>query len=383
MGAEEAVDPNDVRNYVETVQSALGTDPSMSARTAELRVTQPLLDVLGWDLHGGSVVAGYRADDAAVGFALCVDDDPRVFVDTATPSDGLSPADGDRLLTAMRSAGVGRGLLTDGHTVAFVSLLGDRRDHHRVNLDELPEHTGALAHYTPDALADDERTVAARALARDSEALTERLAEDLLDATDGQCEGEIRTAVDTFLGRLVRRLGGDGVDVHGADSATETGRREDQEDHPSASDGPAETTEGSDDPADDRSAERGGGSTEVVAADPTDATTTSDDEEFVARFFDGPTSVGAVGGSAPLSALLQTAELLERQRAVLRGVPTPWEPEGSGRVVLTDAPVGDGPTRQLPTGQYLATDLTEAEAKAAVEGLATAGGLRVMFQGDW
>ncbi len=120
-----------------------------------------------------------------------------------------------------------------------------------------------------------------------------------------------------------------------------------------------------------------GAGTEVVRSE-------SDEEgEFVVRFFDGGTSVGAVGGSAPMSALLQATELLERQRALLAGLDTPWAPGDDCRVVLTDEPVGDGPTRQLPTGHYLATDLTDAEARTTVEGLASAAGLRVMFQGDW
>lgn len=416
MSPDGNVDPEDVEAYVATVRSAIESDPSMSARTAELRVTQPLLELLGWDLHDGAVVAGYDTDAGTVGYALCPGERPRAFVDTAAPSNGLTPDDGETLLAAMESAGVDRGLLTDGHTLAVVRLTDDGRVHERFDLDELADNVGALARVTRDAL-DDERAVAARRLRRDAETVATALTDDLLEATEGHCEDELRSAVDTFLERLVESLeapaganrSAAAASVPASESAsapepssTSTEGTADAADpeppvedddetaSPAADDGAT-----ADDGPDGAEAEPGSGNAQVTAdpdgsaaavergADASADEGGDSEREFVVRLFDGRSSVGAVGGSAPLSALLQTAELLERQRALLRGLETPWAPDDDARVVLTDEPVGDGPTRQLPTGHYLATDLDEAEARTAVEGLASAAGLRVMFQGDW
>lgn len=406
MSSESDVDAAAVERYVATVRSALEDDPSMSARTAELRVTQPLLDVLGWDLHGGAVVAGFETAAGEVGFALRADGRPRALVETVAPGDEMTPADGERLVEAMRAADVDRGLLLDGRELAVLALRDGERDHRRVALSDLPEHRGLLERFTPDALAADERAAAARALADSREAVATDLTDRLLTATEGRCDAPLRRASERFLDQVIRQLGpetrpdsgpsddpepnrdrGDAADGGGersdgdpaaaattaaADTSDATPGGTERAESPPSSDGPTAT----DADASATRATRPAETTDTADQDP------SDDGEFVVRFFDGSRSVGAVGGSAPLSALLQACKHLQGQRAVFRGLSTPWSPDGVEAPVLTDGPV-DAPTRQLPTGHYLRTELNREEIGATVEGLAGEAGLRVMLQGDW
>jgi hypothetical protein len=382
MSSDADVDAAAVKEYVATVRSALAEAPSMSARTAELRVTQPLLDVLGWDLHGGAVVAGFDTAAGEVGFALRADGRPRALVETVAPDDGMAPADGERLLDAMRAADVDRGLLLDGHELAVLALRDGERDHRRVALTALPEHRDLLARFTPEALAADERTAAAHALADRREALAADLTDRLLTATEGRCEAPLGRAAERFLDRVIRELDPDALD--GSGSAEGSGAEHEASDD-EATEAPEEAADG-DDEGSDTDAPRAAAATEGPA--PTDQTAATaepdaDDEgEFVVRFFDGSHNVGAVGGSAPLSALLQACQHLQRQRAVFRGLSTPWAPDEADRPVLTDE-AGDGPTRQLPTGHHLRTDMDREEIGATMEGLAGEAGLRVMLQGDW
>jgi hypothetical protein len=134
MSSGSAVERDAVAEYVADVRATLEESPSMSARTAELRVTQPLLELLGWDLQGGAVAAGYRTEGEAVSFALQPGERPRALVETVAPADELAPDDVDRLLAAMRAEGIGRALLLDGHDLAVVTLSADGRKGRRVSL---------------------------------------------------------------------------------------------------------------------------------------------------------------------------------------------------------------------------------------------------------
>ena len=406
MSSDPDVDADAVEEYVATVRAALDEDPSMSARTAELRVTQPLLAVLGWDLHGGSVVAGFDTGAGEVGFALQAGGRPRALVETVAPDDGLAPADGERLLDAMRAADIDRGLLLDGHELAVLAPGVGGEGQRRVALSDLPAHHDLLARFTPESLAADERTAAARALADRREAVVADLTDRLLAATEGRCETPLRRATETYLDQLIRELRPAAAEPSAATGGTATAGAANThadaasddgdggatgDDHPPSDDGPDSTTDRDPDPASDADSPPAPEAAAATQADATgeaagtaaDATSTeTDDGEFVVRFFDGSRSVGAVGGSAPLSALLQACQHLQGQRAVFRGLSTPWAPDEVDRPVLTDE-AGDGPTRQLPTGHYLRTDVDREEIGATVEGLAGEAGLRVMLQGDW
>lgn len=111
------------------------------------------------------------------------------------------------------------------------------------------------------------------------------------------------------------------------------------------------------------------------------------DEEYVVRFFNERTGVGAIGNPTPQGALAGTIEYLSEQRALDNYLSLPWG-EKDGQALLTREPEHpDGspmePAHELNNGYYLWTAVGTDACRSTVKDLAENLGLRVMFQGDW
>jgi hypothetical protein len=442
-----------MRSYVDRVTTAIEEDPSMSARTAELRVTQPLLDALGWDLYGSAVEADFETPAGAVGFGLHVDGTPVAVVETVSPETELSAEHGTRVLEAMRAGGVPYGLLTNGRTFVFVSVERGTPDSRRCAVTALPEHLDWVTAFAPDVLAERASEPVGERIAAARENLVADLADRVLAATDGRAEDRVRAATAAFVDELAAELGATSPTASETDRGDAAAQRTDNEGATvdtaaDAEDGvvnaeaaPAEiedtgrtpaqapdddvgvseaTSEGTTEAtghasggpapsvtASERVDDSTGARREAEADDPettaepahdvsadvgegaaADDGPAANEGEYVCRFFDARTSVGAVGSGTPTTTLVQVLEFLERRRGTVTGLSVPWRPDGSLPVVLNHDPVHEdgramASSRELPTGHYLYTGLDEAGCRTAVEELASAAGLRVMFQGDW
>lgn len=452
-------------SYVSQARSALAEAPEMSARTAELRLTQPLLEVLGWDLHGSDVTAGVDVDGDRIDFGLGIEGDLVVLVDTVAPEAGIDEADVRTLATGMRRRSVERGLLVDGRAYLFLTDVGERFDHDRYDLGALPDAEDAIRPFTRAASAEragpDPATYreAAVALDGDREVLVEEVSTRLTAATDADAaavERTVRAETVAFLDGLVETLAARGEqETAGPDESGDGPTGESDGEPASESDGEAgdasgeAATGGSNDGAAGATgtADEGGsdGSTvpDVAAAtaEPADGATTAnggsaqtsggdpaeagdadeasageaddapdgpadptpgvrdrtpdeaggetDTEEYVVRFFDGSTTVGAVGGATPHAALRQGVEYLEDGHSLVSRLSPPWRPEDApGIAVVNDSPEHPDGTPwhdyvELSTGDYLLTGVEPEGCREILEGLAGGAGLRVMFQGDW
>jgi len=372
--------------FVDHARSALEADPDMSTRTTELRVTQPFLEALGWDVHGPDVEAGYRVGDEEIGFALGQSGTNRVFVRTFEPTAPIEREDARDVVDAMRAEGVESAVLLNGWEYWFVATGDGTVDHVDVSLDELPDHLEAVSYFGRDAVAEREsaRTAtyrrAAERLSERREAVAADVAERLTAAAEEDLRSELSVAARRFVDELVDRLA-DGVEP------TSTRRDARETDDADRTDPGGSTS----DPIERSSTATDGSS--VVQGDPADdhstAGASSDDGKFVVRFFDGGTSVGAIGAGSQAGALHQTVTYLDQGRDLLRGLSVPWRPEEEGdRVVIARDPSGfDGSAmddyERLPDGYVLRTAMDEAECRDAIKALAESVGLRVMFQGDW
>jgi hypothetical protein len=361
----------DLREYVERSQDALDGASNLSLRNTELRLVHPFLSVLGWDVHRREVEADVRvpADRDPVDYALRVEGRLAVFVDVAACADSLDEASVDRLDAALSAAGVDWGILTNGRSFVFLARSGGDTGRVRCRLADLPGHENVVTQYskaaaesrTPD---DEERTAAAQRLGDRREAVAERLTETLVAAADGAAEGDLASAVDAFLDDLI-----DALDANAPSSgSTERGG--------SDADGTTDTDRVESPPE---------------ATPDGRAATTGGDGEYVVRFFDGRTSVGAVGTGSPAGTLSSAVEYLVDQHAVDGGISLPWRPDAGddpGKAVLNHDPVHpDGspmPAHEtLSNGYRLLTTLDAASTEVVIEELASKAGLRVMFQGDW
>lgn len=442
------MDEGALSSYVSQARAAVDAAPEMSARTAELRLTQPLLDALGWDLQGADVVAGVEVDGERLDFGLGVDD-VAILVDTVAPSEGIAEADVRRIATGMRHLSVRRGILLDGHTVLFLTDAGERFAHDRYALADLADAREAVEPFTRAATAEraepDPAAVqrAATELQAERDALVDEVATRLTAATDvadPAVADAIHDASERFLDELIGAFEARGVpaeegssgaesaageeDRSGDDATAETESPTDDDATPERKtqepddDSPGPETATDDDPVaagvlqatesapapdDDADAEDSetSSATGSVDADPVatpnirdrtpapDAEDAGEDEEYVVRFFDGSTTVGAVGGDTPQGALRQGVEYLEDAHALVSRLSLPWRPEDVGGIaVLNDRPEHPDGTAwsdyvELSTGDYLLTGVETTGCREIIESLAGGAGLRVMFQGDW
>jgi hypothetical protein len=394
----------DLRAYVERARSAMAESDDLSLRNTELRLVQPFLDTLGWDVRRPEVEADVTvsSDRGPVEYALRVNGRPAVFVDVRPCEEPLREADIDRLDAALDAAGVDWGILTNGRS--FVFLVRDSEDAERLQcrLDELTDHEDAVSMYTK-AAADSrpgptaDRRAAAERIAERRSAVAEAITETLVAAADGAVAADIADIVDEFIDDLLVTLGdgdvtGDSADAPANDEkATEAsgeagGEANDATETGGDASDPAKR-EGEASTADNRRTARSSGR----RADVPETTSQTDDGEFVVRFFDDRTSVGAIGTADHVGATASAVEHFIDQYALDSRLSLPWRPDDSddeGRAVLARRPVHPDGTemrsyRRLSNDYCLLATLDVDSAKTVVSELAAQTGMRVMFQGDW
>lgn len=124
---------------------------------------------------------------------------------------------------------------------------------------------------------------------------------------------------------------------------------------------------------------------QTAPAPPADRAPTDADGSYVARFFGGSSSVGAVGTASPRSTTVGVVRYLLENQNLRRSVTFPWEVETGTAVVAEQRPSEAWIALEHPSAAdvYVRPIDDPSTAKAAIEGLAEAVGLRVMFQGDW
>ena len=385
------------RRRVEAIDDVAPIDDS----TLDRWIVVPLLSTLGWDDRSIRTVD----DVAGVSYVLTTGSSPTpgVFVSATVVEDrSLETVDGtsespvrstiERLRTTMAKTGVERGLVVDVDRVSL--LVGD--DHHVVAFASLPDRMDLLSRFTPPAIDERRRAlepadVAARRLLIARGGLREELA-----ATVERQVGESVPGVDEHAARFVDAL--IGVLIEGESRTTDvvegTGRQEVQgRSRPTAShrdDGSAQADRPVEDPVDPNASLDDEVSTPVEPdhAFP-ERVEPADDEtgEFVARFFDDRTSIGAIGNSTSAGALREvTNYLLERG---LRGVRYPWPNGDDGdEVVLAEEPTdwaGEpwAAYERLQNDRYVKTSGSVGDRADRVRQLASRAGLRVMLTGDW
>lgn len=387
----------DLDTFVSRSRRILERSGSLTPRETELRLVLPFLAELGWDVHGRDVVPDHTVEDdgdsLAVDFALRVNLTPAVFVVTGTADDDLSAADGRRLTGAMGAADVDWGLATNGRSYAFLTRTDGEIHRVECDLGDLPDEAAVLAHYAKEAAVEryEERTQGLRTdvastLAEDRAALVDAVHEALVTPTaPGAIDDELRVAGERFVDGVLSALAA-------GDRPTAWFEADTADDSPSSTALPASTDHtGGDAHADADVAAPSDGdgedATRKSAGDPTEGSDESEDTEYVVRFFNGRSSVGAIGHSTVGGAMAGALEYLIEQHALDSRLDLPWGP-GNGRALVNREPVHpngaemDDP-HQLSNGYFVETAIGAKGSKAAVETLADRSGLTVMFRGDW
>jgi len=371
----------DLAAFARRTRATLDREGNLSGANTDLRVVLPLLKTLGWAVHGTEVVADHEvdapgddADGVTVDYALALDHRPAVFVVTAGTGVELSSEHADRLRTAMTAAGVDHGLVTNGRTYVFVAADGAELREVRCSLAELPEQTSLCALYT--------RRAARARQRRSREAERTRVADTLRERRE--------TTVEAFLDRTI-----DALDA--GDHPGESRRPATADDRDATTDGAesSTTTEDEETASSGATAASDGGATRE--ADPRDEgapmSRNAGGDEYVVRFFDDRSSVGAVGTDTSGGAVAQAAGYLLEHHALGERLDLPWSPADGDAVPASAAVVSREPRhpdgsrmsapREVADGYHVETALDTPVAREAVEALAERSGLRVMLQGAW
>ncbi|WP_256299520.1 hypothetical protein [Haloarchaeobius salinus] len=387
--------PDELETYVERAGSAVAASAELGLRNTQLRLVEPFLECLGWDVRSPAVEAAFDVEDAdaVVDYALLVDDAPAVFVDTLACESSLGSAEGDALLSAMDAAGVQRGILTNGRRFAFVARGGNGEGGFTCSLTDLPPHADDLERFTPERASEyvaarEQRLAAAEAIAAGRDDLADSIVAELRSLADDDAaalpDAELERLTESFVDEVVGTIAPAETPTQPAAGSVRPPARGPVETDDRPEDGPTTTadgreTEGGHDTGTDANAHDADGATHAAMAD---------DGEYVARLFKGRTSIGAVGGSSVAGTMKEAADYLLEQHHLDAGLSLPYVPDDGGHAVLNRVPrhpSGEPMDEyvQLDAGAYLRTDGTLAECRERVETLAREAGLRVMFQGDW
>jgi len=429
------MDTGALRSYVDRSRELVASSPELSERNTQLRLVRPFLTALGWELH--QIAADRQVPvaegSATVDFALLVDDEPAVFVETCACPTDLQREQAERLGRTLLATGVDRGVLTNGREFVFVAADGGEQaatlDRFECQLGELPERADAVEHYARETVEQSirdgrrRRREAADELSEEREAVVADIRERLVATAGDDVAERLRSETERFVDDLIASLRGDDADEASSSSPRSTSSREDAhgerdadarltpnaeaETEPSANpetelDAEAERAlenvagvagDGRSDSGaidDSSDVERSSRRTAAVPSDALGAAVAEDDQ-YVVRLFGDRTSVWAVGHARAAMTTAQTIEyLLDRGAADGRSAsgdePTgslspPWGPDGEYAVLREDAV--ENATIELSNGWHLDARVPVRVARAAIERLAERAGLRAMFQDEW
>lgn len=412
-----------------------------SVRAVQLRIVEPLIERLGWDLRGGDVEPDVTLGGWDLDYLLHVDGVPAVAVAAVDPGSGLDPAAGgvDGPLAdasdALERTGVDWALVTDGREFLFLTVAGGDRQAGIAALSDLPDARASLARYSRSAaterLDDPESNpdAAARQLAANREDAIDAVTGAVVDVAGEGLADLAHTAAAQFVDQLadlaaaeadgVASSGTESAPTASADAASDSTDQDDQEvatraptaggssqrgtltrgassadtgtsgpDSREPSVGQSTPDPGSTADGDPGSAaDRSSSPASEPGATPDSPPEPEGDGEFVVRFFEGNSSIGAVGTEHPGRTLAGAVGYLAENHGLAESITLPWSvEEGRSIVAATPEHPGGDPMehyRREVGGVYVWTGVDAGIAREAIDDLAGAAGLRAMFQGEW
>jgi hypothetical protein len=113
------MDSSDVDTYVEQSQSILEESPQMDEQNTKVKLVQPFISLLGWDMYSANVELEYPVQVGVgtkkVDYALMVENSPRVFIEAKGCDTTITDSEVDQLRSYMRQElEVKWGILTNG-----------------------------------------------------------------------------------------------------------------------------------------------------------------------------------------------------------------------------------------------------------------------------
>lgn len=141
-------------NHVQTLFNEYGSEEEMTEEDVKIKVINPLLEILGWDIFGPEVRLEYPVplykSQKSVDYALLVDDHPTVCIEAKNPAKAIGRKSLEQLYEYMRELDSELGILTNGWKYQLIRR-GTTRVPNQVadfTVELMPEYAEEVENYT-------------------------------------------------------------------------------------------------------------------------------------------------------------------------------------------------------------------------------------------
>lgn len=370
------MDRQEINEYVEQSQRLIESSPQMDEENTKVKLVQPFLELLGWDLYSAEVSLEYTVPMASgsthVDYALLVGDSPVVFVEVKPINSSLSEKNVRQLQSYMRQElEVDWGILTNGKSFEVLTKSRDPNGGEEVSvvqfdLDDLVDKPDLLELLSKEAIRSGKSDEIANQIAQTNRSI------QLLQKREDPLTDDISSAIEDEVGELNIDLEEHTRDfVQNLVSVLEEQRQFVRAD---------KTTQ-------DSAVQDGTGNSATEST--SDETTVY--EGYVIRFSDSQEipSKGKEPHTEQRTNMGEAVEYLVQKYDLLSQIDIPYVPDNARRnCTINSEPVHpDGSDMrgpyELSNGYYVHTSLNTAAKKKRVRDLAEKVGLSVKFKGRW
>ncbi|MFB6083262.1 MAG: type I restriction enzyme HsdR N-terminal domain-containing protein [Halorientalis sp.] len=200
------MDRDEIGEYVQRCQQLIESSPQMDEENTKVKLVQPFLELLGWDLYSTEVALEYTIPMASgsthVDYALLVGDSPVVFVEAKPVRSALTDDEVRQLRSYMRQElDVDWGILTNGKSFEVLTKNRQQNGGEEVSvvqfdLDDLAENPDVLELLTKESIRSGKSDEVAEQVAQ-----TNRAIRHLQENEDSVTES-VTEAVESEVGEL-------------------------------------------------------------------------------------------------------------------------------------------------------------------------------------
>ncbi|MFC6825362.1 type I restriction enzyme HsdR N-terminal domain-containing protein [Halopelagius fulvigenes] len=246
------MDQDEVNEYVQRSLQLIEASPQMDEQNTKVRLVQPFLELLGWDLYSTEVELEYTIPMASgsthVDYALLVGESPVVFVEAKPVRSDLTESEVRQLKSYMRQElDVDWGILTNGKEFEVLTKGRDATNGEEVSvvrfsLQDLTENPGVLELLSKESIRSGKADEIAEQVAQ-----TNRVISNLIEEEDEVADA-VSEAVESEVGEFPMDLEEQAREfVQSLVSALREQRRFVSENPPSKTDDPPTTSSGESD----------------------------------------------------------------------------------------------------------------------------------------
>ncbi len=200
------MDRDEIDEYVQRCQQLIESSPQMDEENTKVKLVQPFLELLGWDLYSTEVALEYTIPMASgsthVDYALLVGDSPVVFVEAKPVRSTLTDDEVQQLRSYMRQElDVDWGILTNGKSFEVLTKNRQQNGGEEVSvvqfdLDDLAENPDVLELLTKESIRSGKSDEVAEQVAQTNRAIRH------LQSNEDSVTESVTEAVESEVGDL-------------------------------------------------------------------------------------------------------------------------------------------------------------------------------------